>query len=86
MTQSISSAGPLPARQTTQTLTVEHLLYAAILLAALGIRFIGLADAPLSPAESATAWPAWLAATQTTVAGAPAPASALLYGLQSLLF
>lgn len=86
MTQSIFSAEPLQARQATQPLTVEHLLYATILLAAIGIRFIGLADTPLSPAESATAWPAWLAATQTTVAGAPAPASALLYGLQSLLF
>ena len=86
MTQSISPAGQLPAHQATQTVTVEHLLYAAILLAAIGVRFVGLADEPLSPAESAAAWPAWLAATQTTVAGAPAPASALLYGFQSLLF
>jgi len=86
MTQSFSSAGAFPARQATQVLTVEHLLYAAILLAAIGVRFVGLADAPLAPDESAASWSAWLAATQTTVAGAPVPASALLYGMQSLLF
>ncbi len=86
MTQSISQAEQLPARPATQTLTIEHLLYASILLVAIVVRFVGLVDAPLSPAESAASWPAWLAATQTTVSGAPAPASALLYGIQSLLF
>ena len=86
MTQSISQAGQLPARPATQPLTVEHFLYAGILLIAIVVRFVGLAAAPLSPAESAATWSAWLAATQTTVAGAPAPSSALLYGLQSLLF
>ena len=86
MTQSFSPTGALPARQGTHSLAIEHLLYAAILLTAIGVRFVGLADTLLAPDESAASWIAWLAATQTTVAGAPAPASALLYGTQSLLF
>ncbi|MCS6827325.1 MAG: hypothetical protein NZ553_11990, partial [Caldilinea sp.] len=67
-------------------LTGEHLLYALILAAAVIVRFIGLGAEPLSPQESAAAWSAWLAANQQFVGGAPAPESALLYGLQSLLF
>ncbi len=67
-------------------LTVEHGLYLVILLVAFGLRFINLGVAPLLPLEAAQAWPAWLAATGTQVAGSPAAASALLYGLQSLLF
>jgi hypothetical protein len=67
-------------------LTVEHLLYFVALLVAFGLRFINLGESPLSPHEAAQAWPAWLAATGTQVANAPAPTSALLYGLQSWLF
>ncbi len=67
-------------------MTVEHLLYGVIVLAAVGVRFVGLGAEPLSPAESATSWGAWLAANQVTVAGAPAPTSALFYGLQALTF
>ncbi|HQY91444.1 hypothetical protein [Caldilinea sp.] len=73
-----------PAR--SGELTVEHLLYGVIVLAAVGVRFVGLGAEPLSPAESATSWGAWLAANQVTVAGAPAPTSALFYGLQALTF
>lgn len=69
-----------------QTATVEHLLYAVILAAAVLLRLIGLGREPLSPQESAAAWSAWLAANQQFVVGAPVPESALLYGLQSLLF
>lgn len=79
-------AAKTPAASAARTLTVEHLLYAIIIAAALLIRFIGLGAEPLSPAESAAAWSAWLAANAQSVAGAPAPNSALLYGLQSLLF
>ena len=67
-------------------LTVEHGLYLVILLVAFGLRFINLGVAPLLPLEAAQAWPAWLAATGTQVAGSPAATSALFYGLQSLLF
>ena len=69
-----------------EVLTVEHGLYVAIVLLAFGLRFINLGVAPLMPLEAAQAWPAWLAATGTQVAGAPVPTSALFYGLQSLLF
>ena len=51
---------------------MEHLLYAAILLAAVAVRVVGLGAEPLSPSESAAAWSAWLAANAATVAGAPA--------------
>jgi hypothetical protein len=67
-------------------LTVEHALYLVVLLAAFGLRFINLGAAPLIPLEAAQSWPAWLAATGTVVLDAPAPLSALFYGLQSLLF
>jgi hypothetical protein len=67
-------------------LTVEHGLYLAIGLVAFGLRFIHLGAAPLAPLEAAQTWPAWLAATGTSVGGSPAPTSALFYGLQSLLF
>jgi hypothetical protein len=74
------------AASATPTLTVEHLLYAVIVAAAILLRFVGLGVELLSPVESANAWGAWLAANAQSVAGAPAPQSALLYGLQSLLF
>jgi hypothetical protein len=80
-----SPSNPMAAN-TTRSLTVEHLLYAAIVAAALLWRFVGLGAEPLSPAESAVAWSAWQAANAQPLAGAPAPTSALLYGLQSLLF
>lgn len=67
-------------------LTREHTLYAAILLVALLLRVVGLGAMPLSPDESAAAWSAWLAAHTVSVAGAPAPVSALYYGVQSLIF
>ncbi|MFO7631658.1 MAG: hypothetical protein R6W76_03910 [Caldilinea sp.] len=70
----------------TRQLTVEHLLYAVFVVVAILLRFVGLGAEPLSPPESAAAWSAWLAASHQVVAGSPAPTSALLYGLQSLLF
>ncbi len=39
--------------------TVEHGLYAGILLAALVVRFLWLGARPLSPSEAHTAWLAW---------------------------
>ena len=67
-------------------LTVEHGLYLGAPLVAFGLRFINLGVAPLLPLEAVQAWPAWLAATGTQVAGSPAATSVLFYGLQSLLF
>jgi hypothetical protein len=69
-----------------RVLTLEHALYLAILAAAAIVRLVGLGVEPLSPAESAHAWSAWLAANQVTVTGAPAPDSALYYGLHALIF
>lgn len=82
----LGAVAATPTVSTARTLTVEHLLYAIIIAAALLIRLIGLGAEPLSPSESAAAWSAWLAANAQSVVGAPAPNSALLYGLQSLLF
>jgi hypothetical protein len=70
----------------TRVLTLEHALYAVVLIAAAVVRFVGLGAEPLSPVESAHAWSAWLAANQATVSGAPAPVSALYYGLHALIF
>ena len=67
-------------------LSVEHVLYAAIMVGALWVRFISLSAQPLAPFEAAQAWPAWLAAAFAQVAHAPQPQSALLYSLQSWLF
>ena len=72
--------------KTETVLTTEHLLYALALLVALGLRLVGLGEAPLAPLEAAQAWPAFLSATGTQVTSAPAPLSALYYGLQSWLF
>ena len=74
------------AAETTAGVTVEHLLYGAVAVIAVALRFAGLADAPLAPAEAGHAWAAWLAAHATPVANAPAPANALLYGLDALIF
>jgi len=73
-------------RPRDSALTLEHLLYAGALLIAFGLRFVNLGAAPLNPLEALQAWPAWLAATGTSVANAPAPTSALFYALQSTLF
>ena len=81
-----TAATASPAASAARTLTVEHLLYAIFVATALLIRFVGLGAEPLSPTESAAAWSAWLAINAQSVASAPAPQSALLYGVQSLLF
>ncbi len=67
-------------------LTVEIALYGVIALVGVLLRFVLLGNAPLAPFEAANSWSAWLAATATPVADVPAVQSALLYGLQSLLF
>jgi hypothetical protein len=67
-------------------LTVERLLYAGALAVGAFMRFWQLGSAPLQPWEAANTWPAYLAAHAQTVTGAPAPTSALFYGLQWLLF
>jgi hypothetical protein len=74
------------AQEEAAGLTVEHGLYLLLLVVAFGLRFLNLGAAPLMPLEAAQSWGAWLAATGTAVSGAPAPVSALFYGLQSLLF
>ncbi len=65
----------------TSRLTVEHMLYGLILLAAIVVRLLGLGAEALTPGESAGAWRSWLAATGAAVEGAPASNSALFYGL-----
>ncbi|MCC6166836.1 MAG: hypothetical protein IT329_06365 [Caldilineaceae bacterium] len=67
-------------------LTVERLLYAAALGVGAFLRFRQLGVMPLLPWEAANTWPAYLAAHAQQIADAPAPSSALLYGLQWLLF
>lgn len=67
-------------------LTVERLLYALALVVAGIMRFWNLGSAPLQPMEAANAWAAYLAAQGQSVADAPAPTSALLYGVQWLLY
>lgn len=84
--ESAPSSAAKVAPEAVSWLTVEHLLYGVLLAAAMLLRWIGLGAEPLSPQESAAAWSAWLAAHQQFVGGAPALESALLYGLQSLLF
>lgn len=66
--------------------TMEHGLYALILLMAAGVRFFALGEQPLIPLEAANAWPAWLAATATTAPAPPTPTSPLLYSIHTLLF
>lgn len=67
-------------------LTVERLLYAVALGVGAFLRFRQLGAMPLLPWEAANTWPAYLAAHAQRIADAPAPSSALLYGLQWLLF
>jgi hypothetical protein len=74
------------ATESTSGVTVEHGLFGVVAAIAIGMRFVGLADAPLAPVEAGHAWAAWQAAAAMPVAGAPAPTSALLYGLDALLF
>ncbi len=90
-----SFSGAMTARQPAITpvsagvaswLTVEHLLYGVILLAAAGIRFFALTLEPLGTLEAGNAWAAWLVASGLDVPHSPIPSSALLYSVQSLLF
>lgn len=85
----IEQAAAKPSKVTGEAavgVTVEHVLFAAVATLAVVVRFAGLANTPLAPAEAGHAWAAWLAASATPVAGAPAPTSALLYGIDALLF
>jgi hypothetical protein len=69
------------------SLTVEHLLYGAILILALGVRIALLGRIePLSPLEAAQAWPAFLHAMGLSVDGVTAAHSPLLYTVQRTLF
>jgi len=78
----VASVGQAPA----PWLTMEHALYALLILLALGMRFFALGVQPLNPLEAANAWPAWLAATGLTAPNLPTPSSPLLYALHTLLF
>lgn len=84
----VVTAAPEPAvaQSAAPTLTLEHALYALVVLVALLLRTINLGALPLMAAEAAEAWPAWLAAAQVSAPAAPEPTSALLYGIQSLVF
>src|SRR5690606_1572166 len=75
-----------PAADPAAWLTVEHVGYVAALVIGVLLRVWGLGDAPLLPVEAANSWPAYLAAQARTVADAPVPTSALLYGAQWLVF
>jgi hypothetical protein len=88
MTQTLVEPGPASTAVADlyEALTVERALYVLLLLVALGMR-LAISDLqPLTAAEAANAWAAWRAAMATPVAAAPPPASALLYGVQSILF
>lgn len=70
-------------------LTLEHLLYALALAAAIGMRFFTLGAQPLNALEAANVWPAWLNAwglESAVGAAAPTPNSPFFYTLYSLLF
>jgi hypothetical protein len=67
-------------------LTVEHALYALVLLAAVGLRFFALAAQPLNDLEAVNVWPAWLAAMGREAPALPAVASPLFYAVDTLLF
>jgi hypothetical protein len=47
------------ARLTARSITMEHMLYAAIFAAGVAIRFFGLARMPLNGMEAANSWVAW---------------------------
>ncbi len=67
-------------------LSWEGAIYAGALALAAGLRFFDLGAQPLAPLEAAQSWPAWLSAMGLTTPGAPAPASPLLFSLQTALF
>lgn len=67
-------------------LTVERLVYAAALCVGVFLRLWQIGAMPLLPWEAANTWPAYLAAHARMAVDAPAPTSALYYGLQWLLF
>jgi hypothetical protein len=67
-------------------LTVEHALYAAVLLVAVGLRFFALAAQPLNDLEAANVWVAWLAAVGREAPALPAVASPLFLAVDTLLF
>ncbi len=75
---------PVPA--VAPWLTVEYLLWGALLLLGFLWRAIGLTAVPLNPEESAAAFAAWNSAASAGVSGIDQPVSALLYGLQWLTF
>lgn len=67
--------------------TVEHALYAGLLLLALALRLYRLGTLNvLSPVEAAQAWPAWLGANAGQWPVPFAPISPLLYTAQRFLF
>ncbi|MEZ4711926.1 MAG: hypothetical protein R3A44_32370 [Caldilineaceae bacterium] len=74
--------------------TVEHLMYGALLLGAGALRFFALGAQPLSSAEALNSWLAWLAGQGLMAPTGPAamladmsaPSSPLLFALHSLLF
>ena len=74
--------------------TIEHLLYGVLLLAAGALRFFALGVQPLTSAEALNSWLAWLAGRglmastgpATMLADMNAPSSPLLFALHSLLF
>lgn len=72
--------------ESTSGVTVEHLLFGAVVAIAIGMRFVGLGLQPLTAAEAGHTWAAWQAATAAPVAGAPGSTNALLYGIDAALF
>jgi hypothetical protein len=71
-------------------ITIERLLFGAILVIGAGVRLFGLAEQPLSPQEATNAWAAWLQATglanESITQATAGPGSALLFSIQTLLF
>src|SRR4051812_2446594 len=81
------SARPAPrTAPVSNWLSVERLLYGAALGIGVWLRLWSLGVRPLSPWEASNSWPAWLSANGLHIVDAPAPNSALYYGLQWLLF
>ncbi len=75
-----------PALARPAAATVEHMLYALIVLAGLGMRLLLLGAAPMATQEAAASWAAWMDATALHPAAAPATTSALLHALQTAVF
>lgn len=89
----IGQSGEIEQNRWSQV-TLEHLLYAFLLLTAGFVRFFALGLHPLMRGEATNSWLAWLAAhgqmqpdtAAATLAEMSAPNSPLLYALHSLLF